>query len=167
MSADLAKALDQLRSQVGDVRRQHIDPVPALWARRFAVACAEDDPVYFDDGAAAAAGWHGTPLPPLLLSATRSWTPGPERAQLGDDGMALADVGYPAGCRLRTLGGGQSLTFHADAVADVSLVAESAVTDARVKPGRSGELLVVALERRYLTRDGELVLVCDETRLFR
>ena len=45
--------------------------------RRFAIACGETDPVFFDDEAAArTAGCGGTPLPPLLLSSIRSWEPG-------------------------------------------------------------------------------------------
>ena len=80
---------------------------------------------------AAAAGFAGTPLPPLLLSSTRSWEPGPGRGELGDDGIVLTDVGYPAGSGLRTLGGGQALQFHADALAGVELVSEAEVKDVR------------------------------------
>ena len=77
------------------------------------------------------------------------------------------DVGYPAGSGLRTLGGGQSLQFHADALAGVDLAVEAEIKDARTKEGRSGELLIVEVERRFLTAEGELLITCDETRLLR
>jgi acyl dehydratase len=160
-------ALDQLHGQIGRPTRDEIGPVAPIWARRFALASGETDPVFFDDAAAAAAGYAGTPLPPLLLSSTRSWTPGPDRDDLGEDGMVLTDVGYPAGSGLRTLGGGQSLQFHADALAGVDLAVEAEIKDVRTKEGRSGELLIVEVERRFLTADGELLITCDETRLLR
>ena len=37
----------------------------------------------------------------------------------------------------------------------------------KTKEGRSGELLIVEVERRFLTADGELLITCDETRLLR
>ena len=79
----------------------------------------------------------------------------------------LTDVGYPAGSGLRTLGGGQALQFHADALAGVELVSEAEIKDVKTKEGRSGELLIVEVERRFLTADGELLITCDETRLLR
>jgi acyl dehydratase len=167
VSSDLNAALDELREQIGDVRRRDIGAVPELSARRFAMACGETDPVFYDEAAARAAGWDGVPLPPLLLSSTRSWDPGPSREELNEDGMVLSDVGYPGGHGLRALGGGQALRFHADALAGVALVTEAEVTGANTKTGRSGDLLIVELERRFLTADGELLVTCEETRILR
>jgi len=167
MSDALTNALAELRGRIGEPRRTDIGAVTPLAARRFAVACGETDPVFFDDDAAHAAGWAGTPLPPLLLSSTRSWEAGPARDELNEDGMLLTDVGYPSGQGLRALGGGQSLRFHADAVAGVELVTEAEVTGSQTKSGRSGDLLVVELERRFLTADGGLLLTCEETRILR
>jgi len=163
----LRDAADDVRAQIGTIRRTEIGAVSPLWARRFALASAETDPIYFDEAAARAAGWAGTPLPPLLLSSTRSFEPGPGRGDLAGDGMSLVDAGYPRGHDVRVLGGGQSLELHADALAGVELATEAEVTDATLKEGRSGELLVVELERRFLTLDGEVLLTCHETRLFR
>jgi acyl dehydratase len=163
----LDAALRDLQSRIGEVSRTEIGAVSPLWARRFALACGETDPIFFDDEAAAAAGYAGTPLPPLLLSSTRSWEPGPARDALSEDGTNLADVGYPQGSGLRALGGGQSLRFHADSLAGVELVAEAEVKGAQAKSGRSGELLVVEVERRFLTTDGDVLVSCDETRLLR
>ena len=167
MSDGLQAALDAVRAQIGDVRRREIGAVSALSARRFAIACGETDPVFFEEAAARTAGWGGLPLPPLLLSSTRSWEPGPERDELNEDGMLLTDIGYPGGFGLRALGGGQSLRFHGDALAGVELATEAEVTGATRKTGRSGDLLVVELERRFLTADGELLVTCEETRILR
>lgn len=167
MSMTPAEALEVLQRQIGDVRRTQLGAVAPLWSRRFALACGETDPIFYDDEAAAAAGFAGTPLPPLLLSSTRSWAPGPGRDELSEDGISLADVGYPAGSGLRTLGGGQALQFHADALAGVELATEAEVKGARTKEGRSGDLLIVEVERRFLSANGELLITCDETRLLR
>jgi len=167
MSPELEAAADQIRGQIGRVRRAEIGAVSPLWARRFALASGETDPIYFDDEAARAAGWVGTPLPPLLLSSVRSWEPGPSRDDLAGDGMSLVDAGYPRGHDVRSMGGGQSLELHADALAGVELATEAEVTGAQLKEGRSGDLLVVELERRFVTLDGEPLVTCRETRLFR
>jgi hypothetical protein len=160
-------ALEELQSSMGHVRRTEIGVITPLTARRFAMACGETDAIFFDDAAAREAGWHGTPLPPLLLSSTRSWEAGPARDELNEDGMLRTDVGYPSGGSLRALGGGQALRFHADAVASVALVTAAEGTGASTKAGRSGDLLVVELERRFATAEGELLVTCQETRLFR
>jgi hypothetical protein len=167
MSSDLHLAAEDVRRQIGEVQRARIGAVPQLWARRFALASGETDPIFFDDEAARAAGWAGTPLPPLLLSSCRSWEPGPSHDGLAEDGKSLVDVGSPHGRGLRALGGGQSLELHADALAGVELATESEVTGATLKEGRSGDLLVVELDRRFLTLDGEPLVSCKETRLFR
>jgi hypothetical protein len=164
---ELQAAAETVLAQVGQVRRNEIGAVPPLWSRRFALASGETDPIYFDDDAARAAGWAGTPLPPLLLSSVRSWEPGPSQDDLAPDGMSLVDAGYPRGHDVRTMGGGQALELHADALAGVELVTEAEVTGATLKEGRSGGLLVVELERRFATLDGEPLLTCRETRLFR
>jgi hypothetical protein len=167
MSAELNAAAEQVRRQIGEVHRARIGTVQTLWARRFALASGETDPIYYDEEAAHEAGWAGAPLPPLLLSSCRSWEPGPSRDDLADDGMSLVDVGYPRGHGLRVLGGGQSLELHADALAGVELATEAEVTAATLKEGRGGELLVVELERRFFTLDGESLVTCKETRIFR
>ena len=167
MSSELQAAAEDMRRQIGLARRAEIGAVAPLWARRFALASGETDPIYFDDDAARAAGWAGTPLPPLLLSSCRSWEPGPSREDLAEDGISLVDAGYPRGHGVRTMGGGQALELHADALAAVELAAEAEVTAATLKEGRSGKLLVVELERRFVTLDGEPLVTCRETRIFR
>lgn len=167
MSDRLEAARQEIAEQVGTVERTAIGAVPATWARRFAVACGETDPVYFDDDAAAAGGWAGTPLPPLLLSSTRSWAPGPTGEDLAPDGTPRHDLGFPPGHGLRALGGGQRLELLGDALADVELVGEVELTGVTAKAGRSGELLVVELERRFLTANGELLVRCTEDRILR
>ena len=167
MSDRLRAAAEEIAAEIGRVERTEIEAIPALWARRFAIASGETDPVFYDAAAAAAGGWAGVPLPPLLLTATRSWKAGPPRTQLEEDGTPASDVGRPGGYDLRVLGGGQTVRFHADALAGVDLVNEVQVVAVTPKEGRSGSLLVVELERRFSTAAGELLVTCDESRILR
>jgi hypothetical protein len=167
MSDRWGDALADVRGQVGVVRRTPIEPISELAARRFAVACGEHDPVFFDRTAAEAAGWRATPLPPLLLSSTRSWGPGPAGDELSLDGTPAGDVGFPAGHGLRAMGGGQRLAWHGDAVAGEPMHADAEVVGVDHKHGQSGDLLVVAIERRFYAADGSLLLECAENRVLR
>jgi hypothetical protein len=163
VSLDAARG--EIESQVGQVRRTAIEPIPVVWARRFALACGETDPVWFDDDAARAAGYAAPPLPPLLLTSTRSWEAGP--VALNPDGTPQDDPGFPAGHGLRALGGGQRLAFDGDAVTGVPLTAEVEVLGVEQKSGRSGDLLIVELERRFTDVDGRMLVRCAESRVLR
>jgi hypothetical protein len=160
---DVARA--EIEGQLGKVTRLEIDPIPALLAQRFAVACGDMDDVFFDLSAARAAGWSSIPLPPLFLSSVRSWTAGP--VDLSADGTPRHDVGYPSSGAMRVIGGGQRLEFESEAVVDQPLVTEAEVVDVRAKAGRTGELLLVEVERRFFAADGALLVRCHETRVLR
>jgi hypothetical protein len=163
----VAAAAEQLTGEVGRVTVTDIDPIPSWWAQRFAHACGEDDLSYFDVAAAQRAGWSAIPLPPLLLSSTRAWGGGVPADDLADDGTPRRDVGLPVDSALRALGGGQRLTFHGDLVTGVPLRAEAEIVGVTPKSGRSGDLLIVEMERRFSTLDGEVLLACNENRVLR
>lgn len=167
MTAAIETAADELREQIGQITRVDIDPIPAWWSQRFALACGETSQVYFDETAARAEGWAAIPLPPLLLSSTRAWGMGGSVSDLSEDGTPRRDVGLPADSGLRALGGGQRLTFVGDAVSGVGYTSEAEVVGVTPKSGRSGDLLIVEMQRRFTITGGNLVLVCNESRVLR
>jgi hydroxyacyl-ACP dehydratase HTD2-like protein with hotdog domain len=161
------EAAADLAARVGSRERLDLGRVSARDARRFAVASGDSNPVYHDAVAAAEDGYEALAVPPLLLPATRQWGPGPDAAGLRPDGLARDDVGLPGVGGLRTVGGGQALLFHANVCVDVPIVAELTLRDVAVKHGRSGELLIVAIDRSYRQADGTPLLECRETRVLR
>jgi acyl dehydratase len=167
VTSNLHAAAEVLSREVGRIVHEEIGSISPMAARRFAVASGERDPIFFDEDAAHAAGWSGIPVPPLLLSSTRSWQFGPDRAGLRPDGTPRIDVGFPDGHGLRALGGGQSLYFHEDIVTGVEVMVDVELTGTSVKSGRNGEMIIVELERRFSSVDGQVLLTCEETRILR
>lgn len=163
----LERAAADLRATVDQVATTAIDPISALWARRFATATGDTDAVFHDRAVAMRAGWRSIPLPPLMLTSTRSWLPGPPADGLAEDGTPLDDVGFPTGHGLRALGGGQALEWVGEPVIDEAMTVDVAVRSVTEKSGRSGDLLVVEVARTFLGADGEVLLTCSENRLFR
>ena len=163
----LREAADELRNSVNQTHTTPVEPISALWAQRFAVAAGDTEEVYHSRAAALAAGWRSQPLPPLLLTSTRSWLSGPPNDRLADDGTPLDDVGFPKGYGLRALGGGQSLEWSGEPVVEEAMSVDTAVRSVNEKSGRSGDLLVVEIERTFFGLGGQPLLVCHESRLFR
>ncbi|MGE0304353.1 MAG: MaoC family dehydratase N-terminal domain-containing protein [Acidimicrobiia bacterium] len=167
MNAPIDAAAAELRDHIGQVTTTEIEPIPTWWAQRFAMACGETSAVFFDEAAAREEGWEAIPLPPLLLSSTRAWGAGVRTSELSPDGTVRHDVGLPRNGGFRALGGGQRLAFVGDALTGVGYTAEAEIVGVEQKSGRSGDLLIVEMQRRFSIRGGELVLVCDESRVLR
>ena len=165
--SSLETAAAMLRSKVGAVRRQSIGKVDPVWARRFALATGETDLIYFDPELAVSIGWRDSPLPPLMLSSTRTWDDGPTNEGLAEDGTPLNDVGFPTGSSLRSLGGGQSLNWIEDVLIGDEISTTSKVVGVSEKSANSGDILMVEIERRFYGTNGQLLLTCNEKRLLR
>ncbi|MTD57057.1 FAS1-like dehydratase domain-containing protein [Amycolatopsis pithecellobii] len=167
MTDSLSTAQETIAGQIGHPVELALGPVDAVSAQRFAMASADDNPLYFSAEAASAAGYSGIPVPPLYLSSMREWGPGTPGDRLQADGTTTSDVGRPDEPGLRVLGGGQRLEFKADVLVDMPLSATFEVLDVRRRDGRSGEMLVVEVSREYRTAAGEIAVVCHESRIVR
>ncbi|MFT4286989.1 MaoC family dehydratase N-terminal domain-containing protein [Nocardioides sp.] len=98
---------------------------------------------------------------PLFLSSVLAWGGGPAERDLLPDGNAADPFSGVDLAGLRLMGGGQELTFHRDVVAGVPLRLEVRIAEVELKETRSGRLLVLTVERRYLDDQG-LLTECRE-----
>ncbi len=162
MSVSFPAAYEQVKAQVGKVRRVSIGTIAERDFQRFAVAASDTNPLFFDEGAARAAGLPGVIAPPLYLSSVLGWEAGPPGESLRPDGTPSADPMTLAIEGFRVMGGGQDLEFHAPVTAGSEVTMEFSVTGVELKQGRSGQLLVVGIEKRYLGDGDQLLITCRE-----
>jgi hypothetical protein len=144
----IAELYERCLPMVGISTTEHLDAVESLAAERFAVAAGaqpSDDP-------------H-----PLFLSSVMGWHAGPDPGELCPDGTTEEFVpGLPlSGVRL--MGAGQDLEFHEPVRVGADVTLETTLTDVELKSGRSGDLLLLHLTRRYTADDGTLLTTCLET----
>ncbi|MCX5084757.1 MaoC family dehydratase N-terminal domain-containing protein [Streptomyces sp. NPDC056121] len=117
--------------------------------RFFAQATGQNEAVYTDVEAAAAAGHPDLPVPPTFLFCLEMDNP--------DRGRFLTDLGVD----VRTiLHGGQEFAFHAQAYAGDTLTFRTEVKDVYVKKGGALEFIV---RDTHVTRDGEPIATLTST----
>lgn len=144
----IADLYEQCLPLVGTSTTEHLGRIEQLAAQRFAVAA----------GAIPSAEPH-----PLFLSSVMGWQAGPDEQDLYPDGTAHGFVpGLPLG-DVRLMGAGQDLEFHEPPQAGADVTLETTVSDVELKHGRSGDLLLIHLTRRYTDADGTLLTTCRET----
>jgi N-terminal half of MaoC dehydratase len=151
----LEQAADQLRAEIGQVTEVSIPAISSLTVRRFQVATGSP-----------ADGTEPSAVPPILLTATRDWTAGPPSSELNSDGTT-PDLGIPKDADVHVLGGGQSITLHRPIPLDSPLIAQMRLTAVNTKNGRTGQLVVIDIERRYFDSAGRELLTCNESRVLR
>ncbi|MDE0195330.1 MAG: MaoC family dehydratase N-terminal domain-containing protein [bacterium] len=139
---------EQCLPLVGVSTTEHLGRIEPLAAQRFAVAA----------GALQSDAPH-----PLLLSSVMGWHAGPDESELYPDGTAHGFVpGVPLE-DVRLMGAGQDLEFHEQPRMGSEVTLETTVSDVQLKHGRSGDLLLIHLTRRYTAADGTLLTTCRET----
>ncbi|WP_067467776.1 FAS1-like dehydratase domain-containing protein [Actinomadura macra] len=152
----------RVREHVGTVERDRLGRVRARDFQRFAVAAGESDPLYFDDGAAHAAGLPGAVAPPLYASSLLGWDAGPAEDELRPDGTAGEEVAGLPLAGLRLMGAGQDIDFHSPVCDGADVVRETSIEDVVLKNGRSGPFLVITLLRAFQDEAGTPLLTCRE-----
>lgn len=160
---DLRAAYERALPHVGRTQSVPLGRLGPRDVQRFAVAVGDRSPVYFDEQAAREAGHPGLPVPPVQLSAVLGWHAGPPEDELLDDGNATEPLGDVPLDGLRLMGGGQALRFLEPVVCGVELTMEVVVEDLQLKEGRSGQLLLLTVLRRYLDDQDRLLVECRET----
>ena len=175
----MALLTDEARQMVG-VTSDWIyasEPVDRSAIRRFAQAVMDDNPIYWSDSAATAAGYTAVVAPPLYpLHALRR--PGGvgdplEAARKSADydgaGDATARFGLPKlpiPC-VRLLNGGNTLDIFSLATVGDLIRCQSRYLSIEEKEGRSGAFIVSILESQYQTSDGRRLLNGKQVHIWR
>jgi acyl dehydratase len=167
MSVSFPEIYEQVKAQLGKTRRIPFGVINRRDVERFAFAVDDPNPLFFDDAFARAHGYSSAIAPPLYLSSVLGWESGPPQDSLSPDGNPSGDeTALPVG-GLRVMGGGQELEFHRPVTAGLEVVIEFSVTNVELKQGRSGPLLVIQLQKKFLTNDGALLVTCRENAIAR
>ena len=120
---------------IGVVSEPRTVEIEAGFLRFFAKATGETDPVYFDDGAARAAGHPAIPMPPTYLFSLALSAP----AARGDVFDTKNGMGVDMA---RILHGEQSFTYHRPIHAGDTLVLTTTTSDIYAKKGGALEFIV-------------------------
>lgn len=129
-------------------------PIERGKLRELARALHDDDAVWHDPAAAAAAGFDGVPTPPTVTTLVAHWTRG------GTIGHALA-LGLDV---RRMLHGEAAWTYECPVRPGDELTASSVVVDARHRDGaRGGTMTLVTVETTFVNQRGDRVARLRDT----
>jgi len=143
--ADIEKFLAGL---VGPVGKADTMAVELGAVRKMAKAVEDFDPIHYDAAAAIARGYRGVVAPwPLLWL---FYFNGTEHS-----------IDFPFG--KATVHGEDEYEFHEPVIVGDEIAMQMAITDARLKQGRSGPLGIVVEERRFTNQLGKLCAVLRTT----
>jgi acyl dehydratase len=122
-------------------------PVESSKVREFARALLDDDPIYVDGGAAAAAGFDGVPAPLTFAAASSHFK----------DDLALFER---LGMDLRRVLHGESSWEYLDRVkVGDQLSARRRLADVSTRPGqRGGEMTFYTFETEFVNQHGDPVI---------
>lgn len=140
----IAAAAERLAAETGVTRRRDLGPLAARDLERFAVVA-------------------GGPVAQLYLSSVMDWSTGPQESDLREDGTGSeATRGLPLD-GLRLMGAGQELEFHRPVRAGDRVVEHTTLLGVRRRSGRSGDLLLLTVRRRFTDDADRPLVTCDET----
>lgn len=146
---------DETRARVGGLLA---DPVTVTIDRResqrYAMAVGDENPVYFDETAAQAAGHRTIIAPPTFI--THAIVPPRPNDDLREDGL-WRDGG---GVRLevkRMMFGGEEWDFLEPVCVDDSITAETRLADVDEKSGSKGPFVRVVRETTFTNQSGTVV----------
>ncbi|MFT7476123.1 MAG: acyl dehydratase [Verrucomicrobiales bacterium] len=133
---------------------------------RYARAIGETDPVFYDAGAARAAGHSNVIAPPYFPYTIRMQAANlRDRSDLEPDGSSSEDV--PPVETTRAMAGETKIEMGVPIVAGDTITLEKRIIDIYEKSGRSGDLVFVVQEFRFTNQDEELVMREEFTRIYR
>lgn len=155
----LRQAYERLRAALGQEQSQRLDVLNGRDLERFAVASHDPRWTWLRAGPSETA-----PEAPLLyLSSVMGWDAGPAESELRADGSGLDETrGLPLD-GVRLMGAGQSLEFHEPIREGYSVVVHTSLTDVEFKSGRSGDLLILQVSRRFTDQSGRPLVTCQES----
>jgi acyl dehydratase len=148
---DDAVAEEMLKGLIGPIGEPVTMQVERGAARRMALAIESRDPIHYDRAAAIARGYRGIVAPwPLLWSYFFNCT--------------VYEHDFPFG--KATVHGQDDYDLHEPMIVGDEITVATAITDTRLKRGKTGRLGQVVSERRFTNQRGELNAVLKTT-LFR
>lgn len=163
MAISIPAIYENVKRQIGKTERISLGTVRERDFQRFATACGNQNPVFFDDQAARAAGYDGITAHPLFLSSVMGWDAGPSNEALRADGTAGQEVALLPIEGLRLMGAGQQLEFHYPVSDGMAVTMELGTEAVELKEGRSGQFLVIRLVRHYRDQKERMLVTCRET----
>lgn len=141
-----------LAGLIGPIGKPVTEAVEFGAVRRMALAIEERDPIHYDEKAAKARGYRGIVAPwPLLWQYFFNCT------EYHIEGVPFGKA---------TVHGQDDYEFHEPMIVGDQITVTTAITEAKLKHGKSGRLGQIVSERRFTNQRGELCAVLA-TILFR
>lgn len=163
MSTTFETAYASAQHVLGKVNVLDLGRVSRKDFQRFAFAIDDLNPRYLDENEARAHGFPDVVAPPIYLSGVMGWEPGPAEWELRPDGTGRTETaGLPLE-GLRLMGAGQELEFHHPVTDGLHVKAHVSLDRAELKQGRSGQLLLLRILRRFVDGDGRELITCRES----
>lgn len=156
-----------IKANIGATTRTELGEVTALHIRRYALAIGDDNPLYHDAGYARSLGHADVVAPPNMLPSIIEWGVGHPESELNVDGTTGEHLDGVDTTGVRTMGGGEAMTFHRPVVAGCRVTQTTTLADATMREGRSGPMIVVTYRNRYHDERGTELMTCDRTMLLR
>lgn len=125
--------------------------------RELAQALGDQNPVFYDDRAAQAAGLPGVVAPPTFPTLFKMW----------GEGGSSPHIKAMGGNVLRLLHGGEEFEYHALIRPGDVITGQTRVVSVDEKEGRSGHLDIVVFQTDYYNQHGELVVIGRTTIIIR
>lgn len=166
MSVD-DRLLGDIRASIGTTYEVDLGEITALHIRRYALAIGEDDPLYTDPEHARSLGHRDVVAPPNMLPSIIEWGAGFPEGELNTDGTTGEHLHGVDTSSVRTMGGGETMTFHRPVVAGCRVTQTTTLTDASLREGRSGPMIIVRYRNAYRDEHGTELMTCDRTMLLR
>uniref|UniRef100_UPI0037CC73B9 FAS1-like dehydratase domain-containing protein n=1 Tax=Nocardioides terrisoli TaxID=3388267 RepID=UPI0037CC73B9 len=141
--------------------------IDTLTSQRYARAIGDNNPIFFDEAAAKAAGYDGIVVPPNFLPSYLDWTDGGSEDELRIDGTKGDDMQWIPLEGVRLMGGGEEMIFHAPVYVDTEVVMTSHLDDVTARESRSGLLMVIKVRNNYKTAGGTPLMTSVRTVLGR
>ena len=164
MSA-IEQVAERFRNALGSKVERYLGEITPLMIRRYALAIADDNPVYHDKGFAQSLGYPDVLAPPNMLASIVEWGVGGREEDLRRDGTQIADDSVPLGSMegVRIKGGGEEMFFYRPVVAGTHVTLTSEIIDTYTKQGKKGPIAFLVIKNTYRDQDGALLSTCNRT----
>ncbi len=143
---------DEIRALIGRESPPVTVAVDAEQIRRFADAIGDPNPLYYDEDYARSKGFRSIIAPPTFLTTIGRWP-----WQRRDETLFRIPYGRVA------IHGEQEYEWFRPVQAGDVITMTSRIVDIYEKAGRTGRMLFVVTESRYVNHFGELVAVARST----